>query len=58
MKKKNEIQRFYAELEDRMKITKSKDVNIILGNFNAKVGEGCVSNLVGIYGLGDQNERG
>ncbi|GFS03866.1 craniofacial development protein 2-like [Elysia marginata] len=29
-----------------------------MGDFNAKVGEGRIDNIVGPYGLGDSNERG
>lgn len=33
-------------------------MNLILGDFNAKVGKGIRDELVGPYGLGERNERG
>jgi len=33
-------------------------MKIVLGDFNAKIGEGKQDLLVGPHGLGDRNERG
>jgi hypothetical protein len=41
-----------------MKCTKRHDINIICGDFNAKIGNGRVENIVGDYGLGRRNARG
>jgi len=49
---------FYDEVKELLKLTKKHDVNIIMGDFNAKIGRGRVEGLVGSYGLGERNERG
>lgn len=41
-----------------MKLTKKQDVNIIMGDFNAKIGRGRSSPTVGDFDLGVRNERG
>ena len=48
---------FYESIDKCMKYVKSAEVNIILGDFNAKVGSET-SNSVGNYGIGVTNERG
>ena len=53
-----EIERFYQTLEDSLKLTKKHEINIVMGDFNAKIGQGTVENVVGRYGLGTRNERG
>ena len=53
-----EIKQFYEELERAKKCLKSQDITIIMGDFNAKVGDERVDDVVGPYGLGTQNERG
>lgn len=54
----NEIEEFYSDLEMLVKNLKKHDVNIIMGDFNAKIGKGKVENIVGNFGLGLRNERG
>lgn len=41
-----------------MKSTKSHEINIVLFDFNAKVGEGDVEHIVEQYDLGQRNDRG
>lgn len=53
-----EIEIFYEEIEEALSTTKSQEINIILGDFNAKVGKGKESNVVGSFGLGRRNQRG
>ena len=51
---------FYEQLEAILNETKDKDVNILIGDFNAKVGndnEGY-ENCMGKHGLGIMNENG
>lgn len=54
----SEIEAFYQQLDEVLKISKNQDVTIILGDSNATVGEGIVNDCVGKYGLGTRNERG
>lgn len=53
-----EIESFYQSLEEVLRTTKDRDVKIILGDFNAKIGEGEVTDIIGKYGLGQRNQRG
>ncbi|KAF0753999.1 craniofacial development protein 2-like [Aphis craccivora] len=52
----DEVERIYEELNDLME--KGEENLIILGDFNAIVGEGKEKNIVGKYGLGIRNPRG
>jgi exonuclease III len=55
----NEIEAFYDVLQDTMKLAKSQDILIVMGDLNAKIGDGREpSGLVGPHGLGTRNERG
>ena len=56
--KKVTFENFYEDLEKARAQCKSQDVVIVMGDMNAKVGEGRVENMVGDYGLGERNERG
>ncbi|KAF2885943.1 hypothetical protein ILUMI_20229 [Ignelater luminosus] len=49
---------FYHQLEEALQTMDNRDVTLILGDLNAKVGEGTVNHIVGDYGLGNRNERG
>lgn len=53
-----ELEQFYQQLDQALKLTKTQEINIVLGDFNAKVGKGAVEHVVGCYGLGQRNERG
>jgi len=53
-----EVEQFYSEIKEMLKLTKKHDVNMIMGDFNAKVGKGKIEEIVGPYGLGIRNERG
>jgi len=53
-----EIDDFYEHIESALQQCKSQENTIILGDFNAKVGEGRQENVVGPHGLGTRNERG
>lgn len=52
------IEEFYEELDEALSYTKSSEVTIIMGDFNAKVGEGLSNKILGKYGPGVRNERG
>uniref|UniRef100_A0A3Q1EK63 Endonuclease/exonuclease/phosphatase domain-containing protein n=1 Tax=Acanthochromis polyacanthus TaxID=80966 RepID=A0A3Q1EK63_9TELE len=54
----NETEEFYDNLQKLMEYTKSAEVNIIMGDLNAKVGKGAEHPVEGNYGLGTRNDRG
>ena len=54
----NEVEQFYGQIEQAIKLTKSNEINIILGDLNAKVGKGKVEGIVGDWGIGERNDRG
>ena len=53
-----EVERFYEDLQDLLKLTPKKDVLFILGDWNAKVGSQETPGVTGKFGLGVQNEAG
>ena len=53
-----EIEKFYEDLELAKSKCKSQEIVIIMGDLNAKVGEGRSGKIVGDFGLGVRNERG
>lgn len=38
-KKMNEMEKLYQQISDTLKTTKKHDIDIIMGDFNAKAGE-------------------
>ena len=54
----SDIENFYEDLEKARAQCKSQEVVIVMGDMNAKIGEGRDENIVGDYGLGERNERG
>lgn len=53
-----EVEKVYEDIEELIKLTKHKDNLIIIGDFNAVIGEGSDGIEVGKYGLGKRNDRG
>ena len=53
-----EIEKFYEDLELAKSKCKSQEIVIIMGDLNAKVGEGRSGKIVEDFGLGVRNERG
>ena len=53
-----EVGRFYEDLQDLLEVTPKKDVLIIIGDWNAKVGSQETPGVTGKFGLGIQNEAG
>ena len=53
-----EVEQFYEDLQDLLELTHKKDVLIILGDWNAKVGSQEIPRVTGKFGLGLQNEAG
>ena len=55
---KAEVEQFYENLQDFLKLAPKKDVLFIIGDWNAKVGSQETPGAIGKYGLGVQNEAG
>ncbi|XP_060519748.1 craniofacial development protein 2-like [Cylas formicarius] len=53
-----EVELFYMHLDSAMELVNKSDVTIVMGDFNAKVGNRPREGIVGEYGLGVPNERG
>ena len=49
---------FYEDLQDLLELTPKKDVLLIIGDWNAKIGSQEVSGVTSKFGLGVQNEAG
>ena len=53
-----EVEQFYEDVQDVFKLTPKKDVLLIIGDWNAKVGSQETPGVTGKFGLGVQNEAG
>ena len=53
-----QVERFYEHLQDLLELTPKKDVLLIIGYWNAKVGSQEIPGVTGKFGLGVQNEAG
>ena len=53
-----EIEWFYEDLQDLLKVTAREDVLFITGDWNKKVGGQEIPGVTGIFGLGIQKETG
>ena len=53
-----ELEKFYESLDEAKRQCKSSDIVIVIGDLNAKVGNGRESYVVGPYGLGERNANG
>ena len=56
-----ELEEFYEQVENVIKKIPKKDITIIQGDFNAKVGPDAYKDwqgTIGQYGTGETNERG
>ena len=51
-----EVEQFYEDLRDLLKLTPKKDVLFIIGDWNAKVGSQEIPGVKGKFGLVIQNE--
>ena len=56
--KEAEVEQFYEDLQDLLELTPPKDVLLIIGDWNAKVGSQETPGVTGKFGLGVQNEAG
>ncbi|ESO00241.1 hypothetical protein HELRODRAFT_123324, partial [Helobdella robusta] len=55
-----EIEAFYDQLEQTLNVLPKKDVKIITGDWNAKIGRDNIGfeEVMGKYGIGNRNNRG
>ena len=53
-----EVERFYEDLQELLKLTPPTDVLFIIGDWNAKIGSQETLGVTGKFGLGIQNEAG
>ena len=53
-----EVEQFYEDLQNLLKITSKKDILFIIGDGNAKVGSQETPGITSTFGLGVQNEAG
>ena len=53
-----EVEQFYKDLQDLLELTPQKDILLIIGDWNAKVGSQEIPGVTGKFGLGVQNKAG
>uniref|UniRef100_A0A803T1Q9 Reverse transcriptase domain-containing protein n=1 Tax=Anolis carolinensis TaxID=28377 RepID=A0A803T1Q9_ANOCA len=53
-----ELGKFYEDLQHLLDNTPKKDIILITGDWNAKVGSQMITGITGKHGLGQQNEAG
>ena len=53
-----EVEWFYEDPQDLLDLTPKKDVLLIIGDWNAKVGSQEIPGVTGTFGLGVQHEAG
>ena len=53
-----EVESIYEDLQDLLELTPKKDVLLIIGDWNAKVGSQEAPGITGKFSLGVQNEAG
>ena len=51
-----EVEQFYEDLQDLLELTPKKDVHLIIGDWNAKVGHHEIPTVTGRFGLRVQKE--
>lgn len=50
-KENDEVEQFYATLDEILKIIKKRDISVIMGDTNGNIGKGKVQIFLGKYGL-------
>ena len=53
-----EVEQFYEDLQDLLELIPKKDLLVIIGDWNAKVGSQEIPGVAEKFGLGVQNEAG
>ena len=51
-----EVEQFYEDLQDLLELIPKEDVLVIMGDWNAKLGNQEIPGVTGKFGLGVQNE--
>ena len=51
-----EVEQFYEDLQDLLKLTPKKDVLFMIGDWNAKAGRQEIPGVTGKFGFGVQHE--
>lgn len=51
------IEQFYARIKTTLNLTKPFEVNVAMGDFNAKIGQGRNADVMGDFDLRTTNER-
>lgn len=58
----DDVEEFYNSLETLLKRIPNKEITLLMGDFNAKIGntenDNHIRNIVGKYGIGNRNDRG
>ena len=54
----DEVMKFYKDIGNVMEYAKSGEISILMGDWNAKVGEQLEHPVTGKFGLGNRNDRG
>ncbi|CAK1602702.1 unnamed protein product [Parnassius mnemosyne] len=53
-----DITNIYKEVDELLQVTQNRELNLVMDDFNAKVGQGEIPGVAGKFGLGARNERG
>lgn len=53
-KEEQDVESFYEQIDVALKLSKTKDITIVMGDFNAKIRKVKTDNLVGNFGWGDR----
>lgn len=53
-----EVEEFYNSIQEALKIVKTGEVVLVMGDVNAKIEKGAENEFIGNYDLGVRNERG
>ena len=53
-----EIETLYQEVTNNLSKSKNRDVKLVMGDWNVKVGLNNKSEACGLFGLGERNNRG
>lgn len=57
-KNEEELEQFYNDVQQALDITKPREITIIMGDWNAKIGKGREGDTIGEFGLGIRNDKG